>query len=334
MGLERRSSTWLTHVMGPISPLLTLFVLNLLWSTAHAAEIAVLKSADLPYYDQAIAGFKAELPLTTSVKDYNLHGRLEQGRDIAKSLRASPPNLVLAVGLKAAMAAKLEIFDTPVVFCMVLNPDTYGLPTSNMTGVAVRTPAEIQLSALRSMMPDRNRIGILYDEAQSGTFVHDALHAANRLGLDLVTVAIHKPDEIPIALRALLPKIDVLWLIQDQLVVSESAIPFFLDSTLNAKIPLFTFSSTLVQQGALGALVLDPWMVGQQTARIALSRLKEHRVSGGHMEPPEHPQLALNLNSAEYLGITLTPELIRVAGHIFSGLGTMARQPADQHSIP
>lgn len=320
--------------MRPIAALLTLLLLNVLWSTAQATEIAIIKSADLPYYEQAVAGFKAALPVTTSIKDYNLSGQLEQGREIARSLRAAPPDLVLAVGLKAAMAAKLEIFDTPVVFCMVLNPETYGLPTSNMTGVAVRTPADIQLSALRSMMPDRNRIGILYDEDESRTFVHEALQASKRLGLDLVPIAIHRPDDMPVAMRTLLPKIDVLWLIQDQLVVSESAIPFFLESTLSAKIPLFTFSSTLVQQGALGALVLDPWTVGQQTAHIARARLKDHRISGGHMEPPEHPQLAVNLNSAEYLGITLTPEVIRMAGHVFSGLGTMARHPAQQHLIP
>lgn len=320
--------------MRPIPILLTLIWLDVLWGTAHATEIAILKSADLPYYERAIAGFKAELPVAISIKDYDLHGQLEEGREIARSLRASPPDLVLAVGLKAAMAAKLEIFDTPVVFCMVLNPDTYGLPTSNMTGVAVRTSAEVQLAALRSMVPDRKRIGILYDEDQSRTFVHDAVQATKRLGMDLVAIAIHRPDEIPTAMRTLLPKVDVLWLIQDQLVVSESAIPFFLESTLSAKIPLFTFSSTLVQQGALGALVLDPWTVGQQTARIAHARLKEHRVSGGNMEPPEHPQLAVNLNSAEYLGITLTPELIRLAGHVFSGLGTMARHPAHQDLIP
>lgn len=313
--------------------ILTLYCLISIWGTTHAAEIAVLKSADLPYYERAIAGFKADLSVTTSIKDYNLQGQLEQGRDIAKSLRASPPDLVLAVGLKAAMAAKLEIFDTPVVFCMVLNPDTYGLPTSNMTGVAVRTPAETQLSTLRSMMPDRSRIGILYDEAQSGDFIHDAVRAAKPLGLDLVAAAIQRPDEIPVALRKLLPKVDVLWLIQDQLIVSESAIPFFLDSTLNAKIPIFTFSSTLVQQGALGALVSDPWTVGQQAARIARARLKDPRVSEGQIEPPEHPQLALNLNSAEYLGIILTPDLIRLATHVFSGLGSIAKHPAHQDLI-
>ncbi len=321
-------------MMLPLRSVLTLFWFVSSLGTAHAAEITVLKSADLPYYEQAVVGFKAGLPSSTTVKEYNLHGQLEQGRDIVRSLRASPPDLVLAVGLKAAMATKLEIFDTPVVFCMVLNPGAYGLSASNMTGIAIRPSAATQLSALRSVMPDRNRIGILYDEDQSGTFVRESIHVAKRYGMELVTIPINKQEDIPHALRTLLPKIDALWLIQDQMVVSESAIPFFLDSTLGAKIPLFTFSSTLVQQGALGALVVDPWTVGQQAARISLSRLKEHSTGGGRLEPPDHPQLALNLNSAEYLGMTLNTEIIRLAGHLYSGHGPVARQSAPSDLTP
>ncbi len=299
-----------------------------------AGEIAILKSSDLSYYEQAVLGFRAGLPSTMKVREYNLRGQLEQGRDIARSLRASPPDLVLAVGLKAAMATKLEIFDTPVVFCMVLNPETYGLSASNMTGIAVRIPAESQLSALRSMLPDRTRIGVLYDEDQNGAFVRESRHVAKRHGVELITVPISKQEEIPDALRALLPKIDVFWLIQDQLVVSEAAIPFFLDSTLAAKVPLFTFSSTLVQQGAIGALVVDPWAVGQQAARASLPRLNERGPVGAHLEPPDHPQLALNLNAAEYLGVTLNAELIRLAGRVFSGHGPVARQSAPSDLIP
>lgn len=320
--------------MLPIVLLLALLWVTTLGNTVYGADIAILKSADLPYYEQAVGGFKAGLPATSTIKEYNLHGQLEQGVDIARSLRASPPDLVLAVGLKAAMAAKLQIFDQPVVFCMVLNPEAHGLPASNMTGVAVRVPAEVQLSTLRSVVPGRTRIGVLYDEEQSGAFVRDALHTAKRQGFDLVAVALHKHEDIPNALRALLPKIDVLWLIQDQLVVSESAIPFFIESTLNAKIPLFTFSSTLVQQGAVSALVVDPWTVGQQTARIALSRIKHRGALTGQMEPPDQPQLALNLNSAEYLSLTLNPELIRLAGQVFSGPGAVARQAVPSDLIP
>jgi putative ABC transport system substrate-binding protein len=203
-----------------------------------------------------------------------------------------------------------------------------------MIGIAVRPPAEAQLAALRSVIPNRNRVGILYDEEQSGDFIRQAHRAAKQQGLELVAVTVSRQEEIPNTVRALLPKIDALWLIQDQTVVSESAIPFFLESTLDAKVPLFTFSSTLVQQGALGALVLDPWTVGQQAAHIATARLSGQPTSTGSIQNPERPQLALNLNSAEHLGLVLSPELIRMAGHLFRRSGALAQQPSQSDLIP
>ncbi len=303
-------------------------------SAVSAGEIAILKSSDLPYYEQAVLGFRAGLPSPMQVREYNIGGQFTQGREIGRALRASPPTLVFAVGLKAALAAKLEIFDTPVIFCMVLNPESHGLPTSNMTGIAVRTSAATQLAAIRSVMPDRRRIGVLYDEAQSGDFVRQAHRLAKQSGFELVPVAVRSQEDLAPAVRTLLPKIDALWLLQDQTVISESSIPFLVESTIDAKIALFTFSSTLVQQGALGALVVDPWAVGQQAARLARTQLDDPTKPLGALHEPEYPQLALNLNTAEYLGLRLAPDVVRVARHIFSGTGPIARKSDPSDLIP
>jgi len=313
---------------------LVLFGFMSLASVAGATEIAILMSASLPYYDQAVMGFKAGLPPTTTIREYHLNGQLAEGRRIAKSLRAAPPDLVFAVGLKAALAAKLEIFDQPVVFCMVLNPEAHGLPTANMTGISVRPPADIQLGALHSALPNQLRIGVLYDDALSGDFIRQAHQAAKQQGLILHAVAISRQEEIPDGVRALLPRIDALWLIQDQTVISESAIPFFLESTLEAKVPLFTFSSTLVQQGAIGALVLDPWAIGQQATRVAHARLTGSHAAAGLLQNPDHPQFALNVKTAEYLGLALPPELVRVAGHLFGGPGVLAQKSSPSDLLP
>jgi putative tryptophan/tyrosine transport system substrate-binding protein len=320
----RAQLCWLIVVAWVVSPI----------HTVSAGEVAILKSSDLSYYEQAVLGFRAGLPSTIQVREYNLGGQLTQGREIGRALRASPPTVVFAVGLKAAMAAKLEIFDTPVIFCMVLNPESHGLPTSNMTGIAVRTSPATQLTALRSVLPDRRRIGVLYDAAQNGDFVRDAHRVAKQFGFELVPVAVRSQEDLPHAIRTLLPKIDAMWLLQDQTVISESSIPFFLESTLDAKIPLFTFSSTLVQQGALGALVVDPWAVGQQAARMARTQLKDPTRSAGRLHEPESPRLALNLNTAEYLGQGIAPDVIRVAGHVFSGPGPVARKSDLEDLIP
>ena len=84
------------------APLCLCFALALLavlpaLHSAVAAEIAILKSADISYYDEAIQGFRTMIPPQATVKEYNLEGSLSNGREIARMLRADPPALVFAV---------------------------------------------------------------------------------------------------------------------------------------------------------------------------------------------------------------------------------------------
>jgi putative ABC transport system substrate-binding protein len=302
--------------------LASLFGLGSIWpSIVMATDVAILKSADVDYYDQAVQGIRSSFPARITVKEYPLGGNLAHGRKIGASLRASPPDLVVAVGLKAALASKLEIIDTPVVFCLVLDPEQHGLPAPNMTGIQMRLGSEDQLASLRSVLPKAARIGLLYDEDKSGEFVRDAHYAATRLGLDLQGVPVRSHESVAPTLKSLAGKIDTLWVIQDQTVVTQSTIPLLLQWSLDSKTPIFTFSSTLVQQGALGALVVDAWAVGQQAGRVAGAILRRDMMPGGPMLKPEQSQLALNLHSAEQLGLTPTADVIRLAGHLYHGAG-------------
>ncbi len=293
-------------------------------SLVTAAEVAILKSADVDYYDQAVQGIRSSLSSRVTVKEYPLGGSVAQGRKIGTALRASPPDLVVAVGLKAALAVKLEIVDTPVVFCLVLNPEQHGLPASNMTGIQMRLEPETQLTSLRGVLPKATHLGLLYDEDKSGDFVREAQRAASRLGVELLALSVRSREAVTPTLKSLAGKIDALWVIQDQTVVSDFTIPLLMQWSLDAKIPIFTFSSTLVQQGALGALVVDAWTVGQQAGRIASGLLRRETAPGGLLLTPEQPQLALNLRSAELFGLSPSAEVIRLAGQLYHGTGPVA----------
>lgn len=131
---------------------------------------------------------------------------------------------------------------------------------------------------------------------------------------------------MPDTLHTLLPAIDALWIIQDRTVLTEESVPFLLKTLLDAKVPIFTFSDTLIRQGALGGLVLQPWELGRQAGTQAMHLLRGNTKSLGSLLNPEAPQLVLNLHVAEYLGITAPDTLIRMAQTIY-GNGAVARQP-------
>lgn len=327
-----------------LSPWLPLFLLFPVWlpgvfitltvSPASADEITILKSGDVAYYNQAVQAFRETLPSNTTITEYNLEGNLVRGREIATSLRAAPPALVLAVGLKAALAAKLELVDTPVVFCLVLNPESHGLPAPNMTGILMRVPPAAQLASIQSLAPHARRIGLLYDPSRSGGLIVESERAARKLGLKLIPVPVENPSDVPGALRRVLPTIDLFWLLQDHTIITEDSIDFIVQATLEAKVPMFGFSPTLVQQGALGALVISARDIGRQTGHLATAILQGGSPSRHPPQDPEQPQLALNLNSAEYFGLGPSKEILSLATLLYGGPGAVAQREVTKDLIP
>jgi putative ABC transport system substrate-binding protein len=302
--------------------------------SAFALEVAILKSADVGYYNQAVQAFRETVSLNTTFTEYNLAGDLERGREIARSLRATPPALVLAVGLKAALAAKLELVDTPVVFCLVLNPESHGLPIPNMTGIQMRVPLSTQLASIQTLAPHARRIGLLYDASRNKTLVAEAEHTARKMGLQLVAGSVESLSDIPGALAKILPTVDLFWLLQDPTVVSDDSIDFLIKTTLDAKVPLFGFSPTLVQQGAVGALIVKARDIGRQAGDIATTILQGSAPSRHPLQDPAHPQLALNLNSAEYFGLGPSKEILRLATILYGGPGAVVQRDVMKDLIP
>lgn len=295
-------------------------------SVAHAGEVAILTSADRAYYNNTVEGFRAALPPNTVVKEYTLGGDLSAGREIGAMLRADPPDVVFAVGLKATLAAKLELPDTPVVFSQVLEPESYQLPTKHMTGIRVVVPADQQLSTLHALVPRAQRVGLLTGGEAPSSFLAGAEKAARHLGLTLVPATVGSASDVPKALETLLPLIDVLWIIQDRITVTETTVPVFLKTLLNAKIPIVTFSDSLIRQGALGGLVLQPHALGQQAGALAARLLRGEQKLLGSLFDPEQPQLALNLHVARYLGLAPSGDLVRMATALY-GTDPVAQHP-------
>ena len=59
------------------------------------------------------------------------------------------------------LAAKLEIVDIPILYCMVLDPDKNGLNAPNMVGILLEVPIERQFKEMRLILPAVKRIGVL-----------------------------------------------------------------------------------------------------------------------------------------------------------------------------
>ena len=284
---------------------------------AGAAEIALLKSADLAAYNQAVAGFKAAMPPGTTFIEYDMQGDVARGQKLARKIRDSDATLLLAVGVKAALVAKLEIMDIPVIFCMVLDPVKHNLKAPNMTGIRLEVPIERQFRAMRSVLPLVKRIGVLYDPEKTGHLVDEARLLARSMGLELVVKQVNTEKDVPAALRALILRIEALWLVPDSTVLTEDSLKFVMGTALDSNVPVIGFSSELVRSGALVGLSVNYEDAGRQAALLANKIVSDQARPFATTFPPERLHLALNLKTARFLGIVIPQEVVNNADELY-----------------
>lgn len=279
---------------------------------AHAAppvEIAILISSDIAAYQEALAGFKATGPSGAIYTQYDLQGDLEVGKKLARKIRASDASLVVAVGLKAALAAKLEIIDTPVVYMMILDPLKHQFNRPNMTGTLLEVPVDRQLKLIKSFLPGVRRLGTLYDPKKSAGRIKEAEQQASALGLELKGFPVESDRDVPSQLRALLGTADALWLLPDSTVLNNDSVNFLLQTTLAQHVPVIGFSPEFTRLGALMGFSVSYGEVGRETGQLARRVLNGDRPTSSKPVPIERLKISVNFKTAKFLGISLPPEL-------------------------
>jgi putative ABC transport system substrate-binding protein len=274
-----------------------------------AAEIAILKSSSISAYDQAITGFKSTAPSGAIYSEYDLQGDLEQGRKLARKIRGSEASLVVAVGLKAALAARLELVDIPIVYMMILDPSKHNLNAPNMTGTLLEIPAERQFKILRSFLPNLRRLGMLTNSGGSQSKLKETTAQASAHSFQLQEFPVDSEKDVPQQLRTLLGSTDALLLVPDSTVLTTDSIGYILETSLARRVPVIGFSPEFTRLGALLSLSVSYGEVGRETGVLAKRILDGDRKLPAKPIPIERLKVTVNLKTARFLGIEFPKEV-------------------------
>ncbi len=279
-------------------------LLSLIACSAFAAgrpKVVVVKSADLGPYAALAAGFAAEARAT--LEEVTLEEGTEAAAKVFKRLGENPPALVLAIGPAAAVGARRQFADVPIVFVMVPYFQKYELEGSNITGIALTSDLSLELAAVKAMLPQVKRVGVLADPRHSLKFIDEAAGYASNKGLSLVRIDLDSVANLEKALAAARSKIDALVMISDRTVGNAAVVQRLIAWTNEEKLPLVGLAPGQVKQGALLSLSPAATGLGLQAGRLA-NRILHEKVDPGALAVanPEGVDLTLNLVTARRLG--------------------------------
>ncbi len=292
-----------------------LTTLSLGIGAGHAAGIAVVQSQDLLPYREALEGIRDTIGGDLAVFDLKADPEAEEG--VLRRLKAADPDLVIAIGARAAHVVRGKLHGVPTLFCMVLGSDLSGLAGPFVTGVALEVPVDRQIAGFRRVFPSLSRLGLLYDPEKSGALVRRARQAAETAGITLIAESVAQPSQVPAAFRRVATRADGIWIIPDSTVVSRESVDFILRQSVEHRIPVMVFSEPMVRAGGLVCFAAENREIGRQTGELALRVLRSGQGPLPPVEPPRGPRLVVNLKAAQAMGIEIPREILSEARDVF-----------------
>ena len=288
---------------------ITVLFLILCHGVAEAGqEIVAVQSIRVAPYDEAIKGFK-------SVCDARIKRLVVselKGADVVEKINEIRPDMVLAIGMDALSRVK-RIEKIPVVYLMVLNPQSILSGEKNITGISMNIPQEKQLLTLLEALPDMKTIGLIYDPDRTGHLAEKAREAARKTGIKLIAKEVHSSRGVPPLMKDMEGKIDVFWMLPDLTVITPETIEFLLLMSLGNKIPILTFSEKYVELGALMSIGIDAFDIGCRAGEMAKEILSGRDVIDVQRVDARKTVISINLKVARKLGITIDKKIIRKA---------------------
>ncbi len=245
-----------------------------------------------------------------------------ESTSLAKTLAERKPTVLVTVGSRSTRIAKSIHPDIPIIFASVLNPVTSGIvqniefPGQPITGASLDISVELQLQKFVQLVPNLNKVGVLYSE-KTRYIVDQAEAWAAGQSVEVVSFEIRSPKDLPKGVDFLIQNCDGIWAIPDELIYTPQSTKHIMLESFRSRIPIMGFSPSFVKSGALFALIVDHKYVGVQAGELVVKVLRGFLPSELAVTRPQAPYLYINKNTAEKLRLNINPDFYSVAKEVY-----------------
>ena len=282
-------------------------VLNAAWAASH------------PTVEGLKAGFK-ELGVEDG-RDVTFDIRFTEGKldtmpAAAAALVTAGVDLIFTSQEAATQAAKDATKSVPIVFTLVGDPVGAGIvgklaqPGGNVTGVSSLQTELVakRLEVLKTLTPTVRRVWLIYYGVDLGTtpMIGKALEAAQRMNLEVLPKGVLDAGELKQVLREIRRG--------DAVLAPEGSNPdltvAIIEQSLALRVPTVFGTALWVGYGGLMSYGPDYYAQGVQAAALVAKIRRGSRPQDLPVEGAEKVDLAVNLKTADLLGLTVPRKIL------------------------
>ncbi len=264
-------------------------------------DIAIILSGNVP----AFTGVSREIQkrYKNPVEIFNLDNREDVSSQMLHKIQASASPVVVAIGLPAARLAR-RLSGKKVIFCQVFNYEEQEFTSPSMKGVSAVAPVREQFRTWKMLSPGLKKIGVITGKNLRG-LLDEAHAAASENHLELIHVEVRSDKEMLYAFKQLSPKVQGLWLVPDNRVLSHNAIRDMMGYSVKEGMQVLVFSRELLGLGGLMSHESSYADVAEQV----LAKVSQTQKSGGNLgeniSPLTKSTIRINAVMANRLGLKI-----------------------------
>lgn len=239
--------------------------------------VAVVLSERLTAYSD-VATALDEFLKNHEVYDLGDHSRTP--KEAFAAIAESQASGVVAIGLRAAMAAK-KFSTVPVVFSQVFNFVDDDLTSETMKGVAALAPIELHLDAWQELDPGLRNVGAILG-AGHDDLIAETDYAMQARGIKFHYAIAASDKETLYLFNRLARDIDGFLLFPDNRILSRSVLDEIMAYASQHRVQVSVFNESLLDHGALFSGSSLPGDVAETIAHVLDSLLDDQ---GGEIPP-------------------------------------------------
>lgn len=289
---------------------------------AETRSVAVLyPEVREPYravFLEIIRGMEKELG--QSVTPYVLENEPSRLTSIIERMKEDKIDVVVSLGRAGLEAAKTLSETFPVVIGAVMVAP--GQEIQGLSGISLAPDPDVLFEQLQRIAPAIKEITVVFDPTQTAWEIEHAKKVAQTRGFLLKALPAQDVQQSSTLYRQVLVEIKdnsiALWLPREGLAMTEQVLlPVVLKEAWEKNFVVFSSNLDHVRKGALFSLYPDNIGMGRSLAALALQQLRTGTPKTAGIKPLRDLLLAVNLRTAEHLGLQFSSQTRREFGLVF-----------------